>query len=110
MPANSASPPRDGRCLSRACSLFEPPFVLPRGNLRERGGCFSAFPTRLVGWAQAPLQLRLQPLQMAGRTDKSFQNRAVIFDFSRSSKRPDLVSVVHLPTGRGALSAGASRV
>ena len=30
--------------------------------------------------------------------------------FSRSSKRPDLVSVVHLPTGRGALSAGASRV
>jgi hypothetical protein len=80
------------------------------GEPEGTGGCFSAFPTRLVGGAQATLQLRLQPLQMAGRTDKSFQNRAVIFDFRESSKRPDLVSVVYLPTGRGALSAGASRV
>ena len=53
------------------------------GEPEGTGGCFSAFPTRLVGGAQATLQLRLQPLQMAGRTDKSFQNRAVIFDFSR---------------------------
>lgn len=51
------------------------------GEPEGTGGVFLGFPHALVGGAQATLQLRLQPLQMAGRTDKSFQNRAVIFDF-----------------------------
>ena len=107
----SKSPKRwADRCLSRACSLFEPPFVLPRGNLRERGAVSRLSPRAWWVEPRQPCSCGCNHCRwQAGQISLSKIGPSSSIFFRESSKRPDLVSVVYLPTGRGALSA-ASRV